>query len=143
VVKVAAFGPEASEFSMWIPNSIRLSDYLSITNSMQVSFRISDIDPDINITEAAIDFVTITNSNIAELQEKEEYSVVVYPNPFSDRITICIDQFPSEFLLTDIQGGIVCSEIITDSIHELDLSTLPAGIYFIKIAGRVIKVIKE
>ena len=143
VVKVAAFGPEASEFSMWIPNSIRLSDYLSITNSMQVSFRISDIDPDINITEAAIDFVTITNSNIAELQEKEEYSVVVYPNPFSDRITICIDQFPSEFLLTDIQGGIVRSEIITDSIHELDLSTLPAGIYFIKIAGRVIKVIKE
>lgn len=143
VVQVAAFGSEVPLFYNWIPNSIRLSDHIAITNSMQVSFRVSDLDPAVNITEAAIDFLTITNSNIAELSNLSDSGVRVYPNPFSEKVNIRVDQYPMEFMVTDIQGGLIRSGQVSENTYELDLNDLSSGMYLIRIGESVIKVMKE
>lgn len=143
VKKVAAFGPEVSEFSLWLPNSIRLSDYLTITNSMQVSFRISDIDPDVNITEAGIDFLTITNSNILGLEEDEEKEIRVYPNPFDDHLIVQLSDYPTDYSLCDVQGKVIRAGIIEGSKYSIDLNDLNDGMYLLMLKEKVIKVMKD
>jgi hypothetical protein len=143
IKQVAAFGPEVSEFSQWLPNSIRLLDHIALTNSMQVSFRVSDMDPDVNITEAGVDFLTITNSNILGISEKNDQEIKVFPNPFDDHITIEMKEFPADYLISDIHGKTIRTGRIDHHLLELDLGYLSDGMYLIVIGDSVIKVMKE
>ena len=55
---------------------------------MQVSFQISDIDPNVNITEAGVDYFNISNSNVLENPEVIATNVKIYPNPFKDDLIL-------------------------------------------------------
>jgi len=43
------------------PVSIRFQAYISITNSITVKFNVSDLNPDVNITDAGIAYFFISN----------------------------------------------------------------------------------
>ncbi len=74
---------------------------------------------------------------IADVKSLEQSSVLVYPNPTSSVLKIEVEQgFVSEYQITDIMGRIMLTETIANQANlETDISTLPAGEYFITLKG--------
>ncbi|MCC6372292.1 MAG: T9SS type A sorting domain-containing protein [Bacteroidia bacterium] len=77
-------------------------------------------------------------------------AVKIYPNPVNDILKIEITDFESSNVkleLMDSYGRITMSEIITESLTEINTSNLKKGIYFLKLANSenqaVFKVIKQ
>jgi choice-of-anchor B domain-containing protein len=136
-------GSEQTEFYQWIPKSIRLMDYIALTASMQVSFRVSDIDPNVNITEAGIDYFYVSNANVLTIQEEENSEVNVYPNPFEDVITIENALTESDYSLMNLQGQVVAKGQIIQKSQEIHVDNLPNGIYLLQIGDVVLKVMKD
>ncbi len=65
----------------------------------------------------------------------------VYPNPFSDHLTIRINEeqpHDRRFFLYDVQGDLVISKSLTVSDTEVEMATshLPQGIYLMQLRGR-------
>ncbi len=61
-------------------------------------------------------------------------SIVAYPNPFGDRISIKGLTQPANILITDISGRTIMSVSASPAeVYTLNTSTLPAGIYIIRI----------
>lgn len=142
-VVVDQIGPDVSQFNQWIPKSIKLSDFLPLTTSMQVSFLVSDEEPNGNITEAAVDFFYITNSNILDVVENVNSEFNVFPNPFEDNLTITNAEIGSNLEFINIQGQIVFKDVVVNETIKIDLGSLPNGIYFLKINDQVKKVMKD
>jgi phage-related protein len=103
------------------------------TANMQLFVSISDFNETVNITEAAFDYFSITNSNVLSIDEKKngmELEFAVYPNPFTNEFTIGgdIEQISSIRLL-DVSGV----ELIYQSNPLIDTSKLAKGVYFLQI----------
>lgn len=77
---------------------------------------------------------------------KQSKSLLVYPIPTTNYITIEIEQ-PSDIELINLEGKIVYQKSISPSINIVDLSNQPVGLYFLKITTkndvRIKKVIKK
>lgn len=58
--------------------------------------------------------------------------VKIYPNPASKHLTVEILDFtnPGELTIMDIQGKLLCKELLTEKSTRIDISNLPDGIYF-------------
>jgi choice-of-anchor B domain-containing protein len=136
-------GSEESEFYQWISKSIRILDYISLTNSMQVSFQISDIDPNVNITEAGVDYFNISNSNVLENPEVIATNVKIYPNPFKDDLILENAQIGSNYNLFNLQGQLLNSGVVTASKQQIQVVDFPKGIYFFQIGNTTFKVMKD
>jgi hypothetical protein len=58
----------------------------------------------------------------------------VYPNPFSDQLTVDAGQAKdAELIITDVQGRMFHQRSSVSGMQQLDLSNLPAGAYFIRV----------
>lgn len=136
-------GPDVSQFNQWIPKSIKLSDYLPITSSMQVTFHVSDEDPDGNITEAGIDYFHITNSNVLEIPIITKSDFEVYPNPFDESLNIVHAEIGSVLTMVNMQGQTVYEQLIMKDSFKIDLPLMPSGMYFLKMNNKVKKVMKD
>jgi choice-of-anchor B domain-containing protein len=143
IVQIAGFGPNIPEFSQWLPNSIRLSDYLTITNSMQFFFRVSDLSPDVNVTEAAIDYFSITNSSVLEEEQLDTENFIIYPNPVKNEIIISGIIEPADFFLMDMQGKAIFRGVVVSGKNQVSIGHLPSGMYLLKVGNEVRKVMKE
>jgi hypothetical protein len=100
--------------------------------------------PSINFTSDSL-FINVINTNITEVPLMPNFaeacpvvgikkanvdSFQVYPNPFSDIITINTD-FANSFNLSvyDISSRLVYQDEIGASVNDIDLSNLQSGIY--------------
>jgi len=138
VVKMASISTITTQ---WMPSSIRLSDFIVPTSSMTVSFRISDYAPNVNITEAGVDYFYITNSSVLNTTELDQ-SFEVFPNPAKNLLTInSIEE--GTFNLLDIKGKLVLTGFTTDKQATIDLSELASGTYLLRLGSRTERVIKE
>lgn len=67
----------------------------------------------------------------------EDQNIIIWPNPFSDRIFISLNNIPegvAELTVTDIAGRVVHSEMISaEKVLSVNLSSLSRGIFFINI----------
>ncbi len=77
-------------------------------------------------------------------QEKQNSNISIYPNPTRDRLFIETDIEKPSVLLYDILG----QNILSTHQKELDISSLPKGMYWIKIMDKntfvtTIKIVKE
>jgi hypothetical protein len=133
-------GSNSNEFYQWIPRSIRLLDYIAPTSSMQVSFRVSDEDGNVNITEAGIDYFHVSNASVLEMEELSN-GIVVFPNPVRDVLKVNGAKEGEDFRLFDLNGRILIKGIIEESF-EIDLSLLQNGTYVVVIGNQKLKVIK-
>ena len=91
-----------------------------------------------------IDYVGITNAQAT--------GIAIYPNPTKGQLTIDNGQTAfglsqltiGDIALFDIMGKKQLSIINCQlSIHQIDISHLPAGIYYLQIAGKTTKVVKN
>ncbi len=133
-------GSNSAEFYQWIPKSIRLLDYITPTSSMQVSFRVSDEDGNVNITEAGIDYFHVSNASVLEIEEQTK-AIEIYPNPVQNILKINGANQGDSYQLYDLNGRIL-KQGEMDEQFTLDLSFLQNGTYFIALGNRKIKVIK-
>ncbi len=69
--------------------------------------------------------------------EEIKLSVMVYPNPTADYLTLEVkesDHSSLRFQLIDIQGRILESQKITTNKTNIEMSNLPIATYFVKIS---------
>jgi len=57
-------------------------------------------------------------------------SVVVYPNPSNENVTLSFEQIPTQLAIYDGQGRLVFQKTITDQSFELNTSGFKRGLYF-------------
>lgn len=74
-----------------------------------------------------------------DLNKKE---IRIYPNPVKDEISIEGITKEESYQIYAIDGGVVKSGLLS-SKNSISVNTLPKGIYFLKMAGKNMKFIKE
>jgi polyhydroxybutyrate depolymerase len=80
------------------------------------------------------------NCQTSNKEETFLKDILIYPNPFSDRIYIS-DVFEYDyFKLLTAQGNVVWEG---NQLKEIDFSFLPDGIYLLKVREMVVKLIKD
>ncbi|MBL1280959.1 MAG: choice-of-anchor B family protein [Fluviicola sp.] len=141
-VEIDKVGKDPSTWDQWVEKSIRLQDFITITSTMQFYFRTSDLDPDINITEAGVDYFYIANAAELGLEELE-ISYIAYPNPTSSSISIIGIDALTDYVLYDLKGTVILKGEISSSQNLIDLTPFQNGMYFLDIQNKTTKVIKE
>ncbi|MBE37756.1 MAG: zinc metalloprotease [Flavobacteriales bacterium] len=86
------------------------------------------------------DLISDNDCSIKLIDYVEDKSVNLYPNPFSDILTIDIQN--ENILMYDIYGRNVLNQYIEND-NNLNLSYLPSGNYFIFIKNKIYKIIKN
>ncbi len=73
-------------------------------------------------------------------------SISVYPNPSDGLFTIDGVEMALEMMVSNAQGQLIMKQSIADS-YQLDLTSQPAGLYYIRLVGeqgvKLVKVIKQ
>jgi hypothetical protein len=93
-------------------------------------------------------FELYTNSVIEV--EAPGFNAFVFPNPANGEVTLSVENATLtgiQFTLFNTQGQIMVSGPLTGALTPIDLSSMPAGVYFIKVgtghqATRLFKIIK-
>jgi hypothetical protein len=78
------------------------------------------------------------------LNDLARNEIVVYPNPFSDFISLEVNStlLGQTFEITDIQGLLVCSGRMNTSRIVLQVDDLSSGVYLLRMQSRVMRVVK-
>jgi phosphoketolase len=67
--------------------------------------------------------------------ENGSFSIDMYPNPATNNVNVRFSQIPesgAQLLLLDINGKQLQSRQVQSTLEKLDISSYPAGMYFIK-----------
>ncbi len=140
---VDEIGSDPAQFYLWTPKSLRILDFIALTNSMQVSFRTSDLDPDVNITEAGVDYFYISNSTVLGIENSDKPKINVFPNPFENWLVIEGAEIGSKYEVFNLQGQKVHGGEIDVISKKINTQNIPSGMLFVKINNDVYKVMKE
>lgn len=88
-----------------------------------------------------------TSTGINEINAPN--SIQIFPNPAKDVITIkCKNATPNQLIsIYDIQGHLILQQPLQETISNIDISTLPKGLYITKVGNKeclsVQKLVKE
>ena len=94
--------------------------------------------PDLTVANGVVHVIdAVLVPSLASLNELNEGSILIYPNPTSDQITIQLEQaFVKEFQISDMNGRILKSQLIEKQLTiATDISTLPNGDYYLTLLG--------
>jgi hypothetical protein len=76
-----------------------------------------------------------------------ENGILLFPNPSEDRVRIAWETqnrlFSSIFQLVDSQGRVLKRDLILGNTMELDIQSLPAGIYTLLVGNYSTRMIKQ
>ncbi len=85
------------------------------------------------IDDVDVHCCTCETSHIGINEPKEEY-LNVYPNPATNVLTIKTEQpTKSNLSISNVLGEVVFTTLITTANTDIDISSLPKGVYFIKL----------
>jgi hypothetical protein len=141
VVTIDQVASDTALFYQWIDKSIRLSDFITVTSTMQFFIQTSDLNPGVNITEAGFDKFFIADSSQLELSELAN-GISIYPNPTNGMLIIEGMKDRMDYKVIGMDGNAVIRGTLSDSDGEIDISQLSDGVYFINFGEYVYKVIK-
>jgi choice-of-anchor B domain-containing protein len=148
-VKIWATGQSGTT---WRPSPIlKLKDYLPLTDSMAVTFKLADSAPNLNITEGAVDNFRLTDAAFPNAVQDfaETWRLTAYPNPFTQSLSIDyqLDKTSknAEIKVLNALGQVVEAKkvLYTEGSFSVGFG-LPTGVYFVKIEaeGKVSKAIR-
>lgn len=69
---------------------------------------------------------------IYSVKEMEEAGVRLYPNPTVSQLNVELKK-PSNIILISLTGQILAKYDFKEGVHQIDVSNLPAGMYFVRI----------
>jgi choice-of-anchor B domain-containing protein len=136
-------GRDEPNFYKWIFKSIRIQDYLTPTATMTLIVRTSDLDPNVNITEAGFDFFSISNSSLVSLDEQSTQDFKLYPNPVGNAINVSGVNLEEFIYLFDSKGILVESIQPKQTSVTVDLMNLSNGFYYLQQGDVRLKFIKN
>ncbi len=86
----------------------------------------------------------LTDPNTSGLTENETSSIVIFPNPVQNTLTIQLNESSGNtaFSVTNLAGGVVKTGEIEGGI-QLDVSDLPKGVYLLHVEEQVVRFVKE
>lgn len=114
---------------------------IAITNSMTFKVFISDVEPHVNITEAAFDFFRVEEA--WGIEEANSNTFTIFPNPTTESAVIKDAPIGSSYDLISPNGIILKSGIIYSDSHSIELKNMSSGFYFVLIDGVQKKIIKQ
>jgi hypothetical protein len=94
-------------------------------------------------TDVAVVTVSVGNCIGVDEYTSDDGKILVYPNPFKDKITLVLNGGRQRISILNALGTTVSESIIEKERIEMDLSHLPPGIYFIRMEGVSKKIIRE
>ena len=127
----------------WESKSIALTGLLPITNSMQISIHISDENPDINITEAAFDYFTVSNSNVAEVPMLNKTTLFAYPVPMNDKVNLVGLTINQDLHLFDATGQLLANFMVNSENMTFDLSKFQNKVFIFVQGTNTLRVLKN
>ena len=127
----------------WESKSIALSGLLPITSTMQISIHISDEDPDVNITEAAFDYFTVTNSNVAEVPKLNKTTLFAYPVPMNDKVNLVGLTINQDLNLFDATGQLLANFMVNSENMTFDLSKFQNKVFIFVQGTNTLRVLKN
>jgi choice-of-anchor B domain-containing protein len=127
----------------WESKSIALSGLLAITSTMQISIHISDEDPDVNITEAAFDYFTVTNSNVAEVPKLNKATLFAYPVPMNDKVNLVGLTINQDLHLFDATGQLLANYMVNSENMTFDLSAFQNKVFIFVQGTNTLRVLKN
>ena len=89
-----------------------------------------------------LDGVAVLHQNTEGVDDVATTTLSVYPNPVSDRLTVC-GAAGSEVVLYDMTGRQLASWQITSDRQQIDTESLKAGIYLLRIGTTSHKIVKR
>lgn len=114
----------------WGFSSIRVLDFITPTENMQLFVQISDFADSPNIAEAAFDYFRITNSNTVNIEISEQRDILAYPNPSQGIFQLSGIDNEDVLTLHDSSGRVVR---FTRNETTLDLIHLDSGVYILSV----------
>ena len=114
---------------------------LTITNTMTFKIFVSDLEPNVNITEAAFDHFRVEDNLGMDDSDLNTFSV--YPNPVYESAIIKGAKLGSNFKLISSSGRVLIKGIIESENQLIELDDLSSGFYFVLIGGVQKKIIKQ
>ena len=115
----------------YVSNPSMASSYYTGINNLSNELLLNDYDP-----QCTIDNSLSINSNDIHVN----YNIKVFPNPASEWIKIIISSPIRDFKMYNINGQSINKTLLD---NFMDVSDLPAGVYFITVNGRHTKFLKR
>jgi hypothetical protein len=138
---VDMIGGEVNQPS-WQFRGIRVSDFLPVSNSMQLIVRVSDYDPAVNITEAGFDRFFVSEGDVTGIPEVTT-RFLVSPNPFNKTLIVNGLEAETEFALLDALGALIQNGMLGPNEAQIDTDHVQSGLYILKVGEEVFRVIKD
>ncbi|MBL0342548.1 MAG: choice-of-anchor B family protein [Bacteroidetes bacterium] len=130
-------GPSPTN-STWQEVGLRILDYISLSNTMQVIVTISDKPGSTNPLEAAFDKFEISEGPLTISENLGVSSIQAFPNPFNTGFDILISEknlsVNTKMVITDVSGRIIHSQpVVVDEKISIRSTNWANGIYFIRL----------
>jgi choice-of-anchor B domain-containing protein len=137
-----AIGPVSNlmEFDYF---SFPVSGLIPLTNTMQLKIIISDLSPNVNITEGGFDHFTVTNQPTANVEIKKGLEWLVYPNPTLDKLFLSGSNSIGDWTIFGTDGQVIDQGSTQNSSIEVPVDNLKPGMYFIRFQNEVRSWIKQ
>lgn len=132
----------------WKQKAFRVSDYISLTNSMRLIIDISDLNTGTaNIVEGAIDKFEVLEAAALAVEDIAGLELVsVFPNPTTGVINVTLKptgNTKTAVQVFNVMGQSVYAEDREGANFSINLNTQPAGLYFLHLQqGSSEKVVK-
>ncbi len=144
VVDIDLTGPDTinpPESVEWVSKSFRIIDFLPLSSTMQVFFRTSDEDPNVNITEAGIDHFYIAEAAELGIEElTDEWAI--YPNPATNEVYVRGLKNETTYRLLSLEGTLLDQGELDEIHNRVDLSACSNGVCLLQVENRVFKVFR-
>ncbi len=142
-VVIDKVGRDTANFYKWVTKSIRVSDFINPTATMILIVRTSDLDSNVNITEAGFDFFSVSNSSILSNETIPYEAFELYPNPVSNTLFLNNLLERERITVLDSKGLIIRQILPENSAMSIDVADFPSGLYFIQQGVHTSKFIKN
>jgi choice-of-anchor B domain-containing protein len=120
-----------------------VSGLIPFTTTMQLFVRISDEDPNMNVTEAAFDHFQITEGSSLNTMENVEEELEVYPNPTQGMLFLKNLKVGEELVLMDLSGRCIFTSQVDNPEMKISLEAFKPGVYLLTAGKSSFKIIKK
>jgi choice-of-anchor B domain-containing protein len=131
-------------FFKWNQRSIKVSDYIEATSTMQLIITTADYPETENVTEAGFDHFFVSNLNHLIIDEKDQQNeVFLYPNPTNGIVRIVQNPVSTNWKLIGVDGKVLGEFQSSEAEFTIDISSFSNGLYILSSQQKFLRILKQ